>query len=114
MNLRATYLFIINCRIADFYRKQGRRKEELVAALPETEATTEDPDSDGLDAAQVVRLLNVLNLRQQQVFQLHYFQGLSTGEIARRLDEKEGTVCSDLFHGRKKLLKALESGSNRS
>ena len=110
MNLRATYLCIIHRRIMDFFRKQSRRREDTVEQLPETHADENEPEGGGVDALRVVALLNVLNLRQQQVFQLHYFQGLSTGEIARRLEEKEGTICSDLFHGRKKLLKALECG----
>lgn len=109
MNLRATYLLILNRRITDFFRSRGRRREDYVDELPEQGAPEADDEGPSDDALDVASLLHVLNPRQQHVMQLKYFQELTTSQIAERLGISEGNVCSDLFYGRKKLLAALEA-----
>ncbi len=109
MNLRATYLLIVKRRVADFFRQSSRNREDTVEELPEHGAPEVNDDGVSDDALDVASLLYVLNPQQQHVLQLKYFQELTTSQIAARLGISEGTVCSDLFYGRKKLLAALEA-----
>lgn len=49
-----------------------------------------------------------LTQRQQEVLEMHYFWSLTCAEIAEILGMPDGTVKSDLFYARKRLLDLLE------
>lgn len=49
-----------------------------------------------------------LPVRDREVIHLFYYEGFSTGEIARILGQKEATVRSRLMRGRGKLREVLK------
>lgn len=51
-----------------------------------------------------------LPVKYREVIHLFYYEGLSTGEIAGILKEKEPTVRSRLMRGREKLRSILKEG----
>ena len=97
------YFNILDRRIADFYRKRGRNRVDAVEDLPEPEDTTAHEAEQRDERRQFHSLLNVLTERERTVVWLHYFEGLTTSQIALRMAIKQGTVCSDLTVARKKL-----------
>ncbi len=57
------------------------------------------------DAAELHEAVEALSEKIREAISLHYFEGLSVREIARRLDTAEGTVKWRLSEGRKQLRK---------
>jgi RNA polymerase sigma-70 factor (sigma-E family) len=68
-----------------------RRRESLVADLPETVAVTQP---DAFDNEPLWQALRALPQRQRAVIVLRYYEGLSEAEIARTLKVSPGTVKS--------------------
>ncbi len=76
-----------------------RRTDEL----NETLATEERED-----LSFVWEAVKELPVRDREVIHLFYYEGFSTGEIARILGQKEATIRSRLMRGREKLKRVLK------
>ncbi|MCC7536806.1 MAG: sigma-70 family RNA polymerase sigma factor [Deltaproteobacteria bacterium] len=99
----------------DLGRRKGRRKETELA----DEAVLVDPRpvaADGLERAGDVRrvhdALAQLPAEQRRVIVLHWFEGLSFGEIAEMLDATPVAVRVRAHRGYERLRKLLEQGGN--
>ena len=87
------------------------------ARFPATEfnETQDAPSADGAERAgqemDVERALQMLSVRQQAVFDLHYKKGMTHDEVASALELPLGTVKSRMFTGLSRLRELLdESG----
>lgn len=60
------------------------------------------------DLSFVWEAVKSLPVRDREVIHLFYYEGFSTGEIARILGQKEATVRSRLMRGREKLKRVLK------
>lgn len=60
------------------------------------------------DLSFVWEAVKSLPVRDREVIHLFYYEGFSTGEIARILGQKETTVRSRLMRGREKLRQVLK------
>lgn len=78
--------------------------------MEESDLDSEDQVIKKIDREILRKELNNLDLIYKEVIILFYFEDLSIKEICQILDEKEGTLKSKLFRGRKILKKALEKG----
>ena len=76
-----------------------RRADELNEALAAEERE---------DLSFVWEAVKSLPVRDREVIHLFYYEGFSTGEIARILGQKEATVRSRLMRGREKLRRVLK------
>lgn len=84
-----------------FRRTQGKRRQHLcwddLTALPAPE------DETAHEYAALRRQVAMLSAQWRDILVLHYFDGLSTREIARRLSLPEGTVTWRLSRARQRL-----------
>lgn len=107
-----TWLFGICMRVASAYRRRGfRRKETVVADVPEpTDRASVSPEQD-LAAAESRRRLDVLleelELDKRAVFVMFEVDEMPCEEIAQILGVPVGTVYSRLHGARKSFQKAL-------
>lgn len=96
---------------ANVLRKRNRRLEVEFQPGRDDELDENSPDR-VLETATDERLLRQclqrLDDMRHEVFVLHYWVGLSTGQVAVVLKMPEGTVCSNLDRGRRQLLKCLQ------
>jgi RNA polymerase sigma-70 factor (sigma-E family) len=96
----------------DESRRAYRRREAVVAEVPETES----PPAGGVeDAVDVRRALARLPAGQRAVVVLRYWEDLSVAEVAAALGKSEGTVKSQSAKGlaslRRLLAEAAAEGS---
>jgi RNA polymerase sigma-70 factor (ECF subfamily) len=91
----------------EMLRRSGKRKEESFEELQETLVDTlrnEDSPFDHLYHKELGDRLNDtlsrVSAKQGQIVKMHDWEGLTIGEIAKRLNISEGTVKSRLFYGR--------------
>ena len=104
---RPLFFRILNNRITDWHRSQSSRwaifdrwfggdEEQGVDAMDQLEGShREQPDQQllaALSLQQIEAALQTLSPRQQQVFMLRCWEGLSTQETAQAMDCSEGTV----------------------
>lgn len=84
------------------YRSTMRRRaREMRAAASEVSF---DPEV----RPEVLGAMSVLSTRQRAVVVLTYWEDLTPGEVAKRLDVSEGTVRRHLARGRSKLREVLD------
>lgn len=108
-SVRTWLLVRLRSRALDRWRRAGRIKVQTMEertlddVLP---APAEDPGQ-SLDFANVRRALRELPEPQRQVLELAYFEGLSSTEVAERLDIPVGTVKSRTAAGLAKLRAAM-------
>ncbi|MCI8304413.1 MAG: RNA polymerase sigma factor [Lawsonibacter sp.] len=81
-------------RLRQAWRRVGPLPETLPASGPEEREELEE--------------LCALPPEDRAVIHLHYYEGYSTGEIARMLGCRPGTVRSRLFRARERLRKLME------
>jgi RNA polymerase sigma-70 factor (ECF subfamily) len=82
-------------RCLDRVRSAWRsRRSEMSPAQPVELTEARDPSSEGGDGARLRAALAALPVAQREVLVLGYFEGLSSSEIAERLDVPIGTVKS--------------------
>lgn len=102
---------IVYRRAMDYYRKQ-RRELELER---EVELEFSGPDSqEGREVDRVelmLKAIQVLPLRQQQILRLFYLEQCSVKIIAGLIDLPEGTVKSRLFNARQQLKELINDMS---
>jgi len=99
-----TWLFGICMRVAAAYRRRAhRRREELVADVPETPSALgpEDALAAGQAQQQLATLLETLDLEKRAVFVMYEIEELSCEEIASVVGVPVGTVYSRLHAARK-------------
>jgi RNA polymerase sigma-70 factor (ECF subfamily) len=99
-SVRAWLLMRMRSRALDRKRAQGRSRVVLMdnGQLPDGEAQVEDP-SLAPDRATVRRAVAELPADQRVVLELGYFEGLTSAEIAERVDIPIGTVKSRVARG---------------
>jgi RNA polymerase sigma-70 factor (ECF subfamily) len=98
--VRAWLLMRMRSRALDRRRAQGRSKVVLLenGQMPDGEAKDEDP-SLAPDRAVVRKAVSELPPDQRIVLELGYFEGLTSAEIAERVDIPIGTVKSRVARG---------------
>lgn len=98
--VRAWLLMRMRSRALDRKRAQGRSRVVLLenGQMPDGEAKEEDP-SLAPDRAVVRRAVAALPADQRVVLELGYFEGLTSAEIAERVDIPIGTVKSRVARG---------------
>jgi RNA polymerase sigma-70 factor (ECF subfamily) len=97
-------------------RTAARRRRALAALSCETRDSTTDPECGAAQrqlASALFRALDALPLDQRVTFVLCEIEERSSAEVAQIVGTTEGTVRARLFHARKKLRAALESGDLR-
>lgn len=93
---RGWILQIGRSRIADYYRKKSRSREDAVEIIPER-AT-----GNMRGRADVENALMKLNDRDREVLRLYYMEEMGLRDVAARLNVPEGTVKSRLFGARER------------
>lgn len=84
-----------------FRRRESRRRQQL--SLDDLSAFPAPEDDDSREYAALRRQVATLSAQWRDILVLHYFDGLSTREIASRLSLPEGTVTWRLSQARKRL-----------
>lgn len=79
-----------------------------VDAAKYTPSTAKDEITSGINAKELIKLVQKLPPTYQLVFNLYVFEGLTHKEIAAQLGISEGTSKSNLFDAREWLKKSLE------
>lgn len=74
-----------------------------------TPSTAKDEITSGINAKELIKLIQKLPPTYQLVFNLYVFEGLTHKEIAAQLGISEGTSKSNLFDAREWLKKSLET-----
>jgi RNA polymerase sigma factor (sigma-70 family) len=103
----------IALRVVIKYRTRGGRRHERLAAdeFLHQVANGPSPARRVAEAEQgriLLDALDELNGSRRQVLILHYFEGRTTGQIARELAIAEGTVCSRLRLAREDMKEILQ------
>lgn len=83
-------------------------KNRKVLNLFENSAQTPDPSENTVEHLDLKNAIGQLRARQQEIVEMHYFWSLTCNEIAEILQIPPGTVKSELFLSRKRLLSILE------
>lgn len=94
-----------------FRRKQGRQRAMFVYDAPESvlnDFFMEDDDNDEL-ISMLRKKVSILSKMYRDIIILHYYDGLSTKEIAKKLDIPIGTVTWRLSAAREKLKKECKT-----
>ena len=96
---------------ADFSEKRGRRSAVFYEGDPEkvlgsAEAVEEEDPSEALTL--IFRRIAFLTKAYREVMIAFYLDGLSTAEIAKRLNTGEGTIRQRLFSAREKIRNEVE------
>lgn len=115
VNFEAYLLRMARNKLYDFLRKKGRSKEELPGDLPSVrDLGTSMASLMGRRAneAQVLSVLRSLPVDLQVVLELHYWNELSTREMADVLEIPVGTVKSRLRRARTEFEERLRNEGN--
>jgi RNA polymerase sigma-70 factor (ECF subfamily) len=108
-----TWLFGIALRVAAAYRRRShRRREQVVADVPEPELPAEDSPEDAAIArqarARLLEVLDLMDLEKRAIFVMFELEELSCDAIAETLGIPVGTVHSRLNTARKDFQAALK------
>lgn len=101
-NTFAAWIFRIAFNLVSQYRRQSARHPVSLDELPDLHSNGLLPDQAFLQKerfALLVRLIEALPPRRQEIITLRFFGGLRNQEIARILDLDERTVASHLSRG---------------
>ncbi len=119
---KALFYKILQNKIRDFYRKEsvrsrwrvwlnGRSKDDNADPLEQlADPVNQTPEREAVNQQMFDKLqveLKNLSLKQQQVFLLRAWEGLSVGETAVAMNCTEGTVKTHYFRATEKLKKKL-------
>ncbi len=114
--LPAWLVTITRRRIADHWSERNRRpaayqSDGLGAADPVGEPGVFDHQLDRvLDSVVLADAMNDLGERQRRIVGLAFFEGLTHGEIAQRLDLPLGTVKSDIRRSLERMRTRMKGG----
>ncbi len=93
-----------------FRRRQGRQRAMFVYNAPEDMAVIPVPDDNSEELYSLLReKIAMLSQMYRDIIVLHYYDGLSTKQIAERLGIPQGTVTWRLSEARNKLKKECTS-----
>lgn len=114
-SFRAFVLGVARHRLYDHYARSRRLDGRSVGELP---AATMSPTPTSVVARkqaqrQLLQALREIPLELQVVLELHYWESLSTADLARVLDVPQGTVKSRLRRAREALEDALARNESR-
>jgi RNA polymerase sigma-70 factor (ECF subfamily) len=110
---------VVNCRVADHFRKQRAANEQrglkgLANGAPDV-ADAHEPAAQALEVEerreQVQRALEQLPERDRLMLQWKYFDGLAVKEIAARVGDSERAVEAVLYRARKEFRRVFESSA---
>lgn len=111
---------VVNCRVADHFRKQQTTRErqgpmDLANGAIDV-ADGHKPAVEALEAderrEQVQRALDQLPQRDRLMLQWKYFDGLAVKEIAARVGDSERAIEAILYRARKEFRRMFESAAN--
>jgi RNA polymerase sigma-70 factor, ECF subfamily len=109
-SLRSFVLMDAHARCVDRIRSDSRRREREERTARATMVTDYDLDLEAMDlnvAEQVREAMSTLSDRERRAIELAYFGGHTYREVARILDEPEGTVKSRIRTGLMRLRSQL-------
>ncbi|MFZ2956021.1 MAG: RNA polymerase sigma factor [Candidatus Ozemobacteraceae bacterium] len=90
----------------DHHRKKGRKEEEERSFI---DVPGESPEQTALKIMLVREVLDKIPARQREAMELRYVWDLTSAEIGKIMNLPEGTVRSDLYYARIRLLELLET-----
>ena len=110
----STWLLMrLRSRALDRLRTSGRRRslelEDEVVDIPSSAG--EDDPALGMERVAIRRALDLLPTEQRTVLELAYFYGLSSSEVASKVNVPVGTVKSRIAAGLAKLRVGLTAGA---
>lgn len=111
-SVRAWLLVRLRSRALDQLRSARHQREFATEQTPERVARPAEDPALTRDRKRVAACLLALPDGQREVLQLGYFGGLSSSEIAARLEVPIGTVKSRVAAGLRKLRAALQTGES--
>ena len=85
-----------------------KNKNRKALNLFENAVHTADPSESTVEHLDLKNAIGQLTARQQEIVEMHYFWALTCNEIAEILLIPPGTVKSELFLSRKRMLSILE------
>ena len=89
----------------DHHRRRGRKEEEdRITYQPQGES----PEQSTLKRLLIREVLDKLPARQREAIELRYLWDLTSAEIGKLMNLPEGTVRSDLYYARLRLVELLE------
>lgn len=113
-----TWLYrIVVSRATRLLRREGGERRPLSLDLLPERGEGADPAEEAAKADQLAELRQAiagLDEEHRLAVMLHYYSGLSVGEVAAVLEIPAGTVKSRLFAARRKLAAALSSGDGQA
>lgn len=93
----------------DHHRKRGRKEEEERVVY---QPPGESPEQSILKKLLIREVLEKLPPRQREAIELRYLWDLTSAEIGKIMNLPEGTVRSDLYYARIRLLELLETNES--
>jgi RNA polymerase sigma-70 factor (ECF subfamily) len=109
---RAWFFSLARATSVDWYRRVGRRREELHAEAVVLDArSTDDPEAAALDTMSTtaaVQLLATLSADQAEVIALRVIAGLDTERVAEIVGKRPGAVRVLQHRGLRKLAQVLD------
>ena len=101
----------LRSRCLDRIRWRSRRCSHSGRPMDAVDATMPPSQAELFDTHRVLDALSELDAAQRRVLELTYFQGLSSTEVAARLDIPVGTVKSRVSAGLARLRKVLSDSA---
>jgi RNA polymerase sigma-70 factor (ECF subfamily) len=104
---------VVEFKAIDHFRKQIRNRDRLhnLVAQPVVEQNEPSPSASlesGETRDRVLDVLGKLPVRQREVLECKYLDGLSVRDIATRLGETEKSIESLLYRGRREFRRLFE------
>lgn len=91
-------------------RKKLQYVEQDVTRMPQVAVEEEpEPDSEGISADELHRMVRSLPDGYRTVFNLYVFEGCSHKQIAEQLGVKEATSASQLYHAKRLLARKIKN-----
>ena len=109
-SLRSFLLTQSHGKAVDAIRSLNARRSREVRDGELTASATYDINNEAWDLAlsdQVTRALDALTDQERKVIELAYFEGQTYAEVARTLDQPEGTVKSRIRKGMQRMRSVL-------
>ncbi|MBF0499407.1 MAG: RNA polymerase sigma factor [Candidatus Riflebacteria bacterium] len=106
-SFKAWLMTICKNQFIDYQRKDVKRVSSL-----NVDTVSPGIDREIAKKSAVESALNTLPLRQKEIIEYRYFGEFSCPEIAEMMQIPEGTVKSELFYARKRLMECLEGDGN--
>ncbi|TDU67295.1 RNA polymerase sigma factor (sigma-70 family) [Prosthecobacter fusiformis] len=96
---------ILRLRVLDFFRAQGRNREDAMEAVPDIPTP---PRTDAASLSELLALVDELDPPKPDLLRDRFVDGYSTDEIAQRRQMNRNTVVSHFAQGLRYLRSRLE------